>query len=232
MIYDSPIFADARGKLGNMVFSRNASGPYVRPYKIPANPQSSNQQANRINMAEFSNLWPTLTDQQQQGWNALAKRQRPTNSLGKPSTMSGLNLYVRQNMNRYPLFVAPFSDPPTTEVAPPAIFFSSVVSVENPDAPQYGDITLTLDPRSAPLSGNTAYYIHPFRSLGTGFWARNLFASANRYNVFETTGSVTLTVALLGYPLENPLKFAVGWRNIDLNSGNASPFQYLVATAS
>lgn len=232
MIYDSPIFGDARGKLGTMVFSRNASGPYVRPFKVPANPQSALQTANRVLWTQLSTYWNLITEEQRQGWILWAATQRSINSLGKPSRLSGITAFIRANMLRFPVYSVLIIDAPTVVEPPPPIQFASMVDTPNPDFEGVGDVTLTLSATSAPLGSCTRYYVRPLTSVGTNFFARNLFACAVNGNQTESGDTVFMLGALNNYPPTNPMKYAIGWRNIDLNSGLASPFQYLVQTTS
>lgn len=222
MIYDSPLFGDARGKLGNMIFSRNASGPYIRPFKVPANPKSYTQTLYRAILSYVASLWSTLSDSQRLGWNILATTQQTTNSLGKPSRQSGFNLFVRLNMNQLFITGAYIHDAPTNPQVPPGLNFTSAVCATDPYESNTGTITLTVDPSGPPPGGFTTYYVHQLRSLGTSFWARNLFATTLGVGLSEYSDHVVIQQVIPNYPPATQMKFAVGWRNVDLSSGFTS----------
>jgi len=90
------ILSDASGKFGSAVFTRGLNGMNMREYVIPANPNSTNQQTVRGNLATINNEWQTaLTEAQREAWNSLAAASVDSNSIGQEFTMSGFNLYVR-----------------------------------------------------------------------------------------------------------------------------------------
>jgi hypothetical protein len=57
MRYLSPLLSDARGKLGNTVFSRNPSGLYSRANTPPAQPRTVSQQTGRANFGTIAEAW-------------------------------------------------------------------------------------------------------------------------------------------------------------------------------
>jgi hypothetical protein len=66
------VFGEMRGKMGGLVFARNARGPYVRAYAIPVNPNTDAQAQARNTFATSIGSWHTLTDVQKSLWHEYA----------------------------------------------------------------------------------------------------------------------------------------------------------------
>jgi len=79
----------ARGQIGKewIYYVRNGI-QRRKPYKVPANPQSESQQANRALFESAVSSWQGLSQQTKDSYNVLASR------LTK--RMSGYNLYLRK----------------------------------------------------------------------------------------------------------------------------------------
>jgi hypothetical protein len=93
------IAIDARGSVGGIVFSRNASGNYVRARITPVNPQSARQDAIRAIWAEVSQKWfSLLTDAQRSEWAVYAANVPTTNKLGQVINLSGFNMFQKSNV--------------------------------------------------------------------------------------------------------------------------------------
>ena len=60
--------ADARGKLGGIVYSRNTAGAYARQKVSPVQPRTPAQLNQRSRMVQVSKQWDTLTQNQRQAW--------------------------------------------------------------------------------------------------------------------------------------------------------------------
>lgn len=85
----SPIFSDARNKLGDAVVFSNWKGrSYFRSYVIPANPRTNPQKANRAVQALLVKRWQEIIDTQDKkaAWNAVALKDQ----------ISGYNLFVKE----------------------------------------------------------------------------------------------------------------------------------------
>lgn len=65
-------FGELRGKLGSLVFSRNASAAYVRAYALPVNPNTTAQSLARGQFSQVIQRWHALTDSQKSMWNTYA----------------------------------------------------------------------------------------------------------------------------------------------------------------
>ena len=65
-------FGELRGKLAGSVFSRNASGPIVRQYVIPANADSAAQNASRNIFRAASQGYKVTSEAQKSDWSVFA----------------------------------------------------------------------------------------------------------------------------------------------------------------
>lgn len=83
----TPIVSDARGKIGDAVFSSWKGRAYIRTRVDPANPNTAAQQAVRNSLARCVELWQYLEEQVQNDWGDKAL----------PYRYSGFNLNMSQN---------------------------------------------------------------------------------------------------------------------------------------
>lgn len=89
------------GKQGSIVFSRNASGAYVRNRVIPVNPNTTYQQAVRNRVGVLTSRWlDALTALQRAAWANYAANVPRTNRIGLPVNLKGLNWYIAMNSFR------------------------------------------------------------------------------------------------------------------------------------
>jgi len=93
-------WADARGKEGGRVFSKNRSGNYTKRKVTPGNPQSSFQTTVRANLTAISQAWRTITEVQRRGWESLASQLTTTNIFGDAFNYTGMNVFMKLNRNR------------------------------------------------------------------------------------------------------------------------------------
>jgi hypothetical protein len=112
----SALVADVRGKLNGTVFSRNRYAAYVRTKVTPSNPQSTRQQEVRSKFAHLSSYWRVLTQQQRDAWNNAVINFLRTNIFGDTYKPTGLNLFVRLNMNLFNIACPMITMPPKPEV--------------------------------------------------------------------------------------------------------------------
>jgi len=102
MKYISPLFSEARNKLGGTVFARNRSGPYTRARVAPVQPRTPNQQANRAGFQEITQAWRGLTVAERLTWNAAAPTITLKDTIGQSFNPSGFQLFVSCNRNLAP----------------------------------------------------------------------------------------------------------------------------------
>lgn len=115
MRFISPLFSDARNKLGGTVFARNPSGLYTRPRVAPTQPRTVSQQAGRAQFAMLTQQWRTLTQDQIQAWNTLALTVLITDSMGQQSHPTGFQLFVGNNRNLLNTGRASITDAPAAK---------------------------------------------------------------------------------------------------------------------
>lgn len=91
----------ASGSLGNLVFSHNKGGPYLRQKVTPTNPNSTWQQTVRNAVTNLTSRWlNVLTDDNRAAWATYAANVTVLNRLGNPVHISALAHYVRSNVPR------------------------------------------------------------------------------------------------------------------------------------
>ncbi len=88
-------FGELRGKLGGLVFARNAFGAYARSYVIPVNPNTERQAQARNAFSQSVGSWHTLTDAQKSAWHDYAAQYFSSKRLGNVSGgHTGINAFV------------------------------------------------------------------------------------------------------------------------------------------
>lgn len=93
------IVADARGKTGGVVYSRNSYGGYVRQKVTPVNPRSAKQTLVRGLFGGISATWRNLTDPQRQQFIDQAPAYSRVNVFGDNVPLTGSALYQKLNLN-------------------------------------------------------------------------------------------------------------------------------------
>jgi len=95
------LVAEARGKIGGVVFSKNSTSHYVRNLTVPVNPNTARQQGIRAAIAFLTARWgDTLTKLQQDAWALYAANVVMKNKVGEDIYLSGFNHYIRSNAIR------------------------------------------------------------------------------------------------------------------------------------
>ena len=83
------------------VTARQVSGRTILSVKSFPTGQTTNAQVvRRASMAKITKSWKLLTNEQMQEWDRLAKHASSASVLGQKTEISGLNLYIRLNVNR------------------------------------------------------------------------------------------------------------------------------------
>lgn len=89
----TPILGSLRGKIGDVVFSFNRSGAYIRAKGLTVNPNSTAQLASRNTFSSSSNSYHSLSNAAKALWQAFAPFYRSkTGVVG--SNPSGFNVFV------------------------------------------------------------------------------------------------------------------------------------------
>lgn len=91
-----------RGKIGGLVWSANASGPYVKSLRTPVKASTIRRSAQQTLYSEMTEKWRALPQAKRDGWNtfAAAAAQDQTDSLGNTYSLNGFQWHSRINMWR------------------------------------------------------------------------------------------------------------------------------------
>lgn len=101
------------GSVGQVTYSHNRFGPYVRRRAIPVNPNTNRQTAVRTAAATLASRWSTtLTQLQRDQWEVYAANIVRSNALGAQIKLTGFNHFLRSNVeamvhSRQVLYVGP-----------------------------------------------------------------------------------------------------------------------------
>jgi hypothetical protein len=106
------LVADGRGKIGGHVASKNRSGAYLRTKVTPVNRQTASQTTIRNRLANLSQAWRSLTENQRAAWNAAVSDFAKTNIFGDLVNPTGFNLYQRLNNNLIRIGESAIDTPP------------------------------------------------------------------------------------------------------------------------
>lgn len=161
------VVVDGRGKIGGHVASKNRSGSYFRTKVTPVNPRSVDQGISRSRLSTYAQAWRGLTEAQRAAWNAAVKDFSKTNIFGDLVSPTGLNLYVKLNVNLAIAGGAALTEPPAvSEVS--TVFLDSISFTAAPDG-----IELNI---LAPVPANTAMVVRMTEgfSQGISFFSNKL----------------------------------------------------------
>tara|TARA_R110000868_G_scaffold42833_1_gene144465 strand:+ start:271 stop:957 length:687 start_codon:yes stop_codon:yes gene_type:complete len=104
--------ADIRGKVAGTVFSKNRGGAYARTKVSPINAQTTRQSAVRSQLTSWAQAFRSLSASQIASWNSAVSNFTSTDVFGDVKTPSGINLYVKLNMNLDQIGASNISTPP------------------------------------------------------------------------------------------------------------------------
>ncbi len=108
----SALISEMRGKLNGTVFSRNHYAAYARNKVTPYNPRTDRQQKIRAVFADLSKAWRQLLQAERDAWNQAVYNFLRTNIFGDTYKPSGINLFIRINMNLHNIHQSRFLLPP------------------------------------------------------------------------------------------------------------------------
>lgn len=92
------IVGEARGAIGDTVYSRNQYGSYIKTRTTPTNPATAPQTDWRGRLAAAVALWQTLTQEERDMYYAQAKNFIVRNRVGDRVKINGYNLFIRQQL--------------------------------------------------------------------------------------------------------------------------------------
>ena len=117
----------AKGVTARRVGGRNILSVKSRP----TGPTTNAQVVRRASMAKITKSWKQLTNEQMQDWDRLAEHANSASVLGQKTEISGLNLYIRLNVNRAMAGESLLATAPAFNVAIPNVEFTQVVVTPN-----------------------------------------------------------------------------------------------------
>jgi hypothetical protein len=108
------IVTGARGRFSGSVFSANAGGAYVKPFRQPVARRDPKQEQARNVFGSWGLQWRNLTNVQRTAWNnwAALPAQTRTDSLGQSYNPNGFNYFVQLNTNLLTRGLPPISNAP------------------------------------------------------------------------------------------------------------------------
>lgn len=123
MLFKSALVTQISGSIGGMTGSHNRGGLYLRARTIPVNPNTAAQILIRAAFGGLVNRWTSvLTQIQRDAWDIYAINTPLLGPLGDPVTVSGQNMYIRDNTPRVMIGA-------TTIDTAPAIFNTGSLSL-------------------------------------------------------------------------------------------------------
>jgi hypothetical protein len=106
--------ADARGKVGGIVYSRNTGGAYARQKVSPVQPRTPAQLNQRSRLTSISKLWENLTNAQREAWKAFSLAARKRDVLGLSKQRTAQQMFMFCNLALDSAGYATISNPPVT----------------------------------------------------------------------------------------------------------------------
>lgn len=93
----------------------------------PTGTSSTAQLARRTSLKKVTRTWRDLTDGQRLAWNRLAEKSCGKSAFGQKAKISGMNLYVRLNINRQMAGEGMLENAPVASVPVPSVVYDQVV---------------------------------------------------------------------------------------------------------
>jgi hypothetical protein len=107
------------GKLGNLVYTRNATGYFARNRVKPAQPRTAAQTTQKNNLRDASRAYKALTSAQVASWASAAATYPQTTKRGKSTNLTGQQLYMKLNLKSVSAGTGAQTTPPLTALNTP-----------------------------------------------------------------------------------------------------------------
>ena len=109
------------------VTARQVAGRTILSVKSWPTGQTTNAQvARRTSMSKISKSWKLLSNDQMREWDRLAEHTSGQSAFGQKAEISGMNLYIRLNVNRAMAGEALLSSAPAGTVAVPNVEYTQI----------------------------------------------------------------------------------------------------------
>ena len=169
----SALVSEMRGKLNGSVFSKNRGGAYLRTKVTPVNPQSISQGNVRATLTALSQAWRALTEAERLAWAGAVSSFTGTDIFGDIKTPSGINLYIKLNLNLANIGEAPINTPPLagsvgyfSALSLAADASASTIAATFTDVDVTAGMTVVVE-ATANISAGKSFVKSEFRKIGT-----------------------------------------------------------------
>lgn len=109
------------------VTARQVAGRTILSVRAwPTGATTNAQVARRASMSKISKSWKLLTNEQMQEWDRLAVHTSGQSAFGQKAELSGMNLYIRLNVNRAMAGESLLSSAPDSTAACPNLIYEQV----------------------------------------------------------------------------------------------------------
>lgn len=126
------IVSEARGRLGETVYSRNSYGAFVRSKGLQPNTPSIWREIYQGFYRNAVLAWKNITEEQRLAWYQYSNNFSYKNSVGNSYTLTGFTMFLKTNINLQICGMFISSAPPQS-VAPLPVF-SLIISALNPSS--------------------------------------------------------------------------------------------------
>ena len=170
------VATDARNKIAGIVYSKNASGSYVRVKVSPTQSATVRRGLVRSRVTNLSKYWSdSLTATQIAAWNSFAKNNPVKDVFGKTLTLSGIQTFIRLNANILNVGGTQIDDPPASLTIEGIVTLTVTATAGTP--------TLSAAYTATPLGSNLKLNVFATQQLPLGrsftkSYKRWIFASA------------------------------------------------------
>jgi hypothetical protein len=106
------MIADARGKLGGIVYSRNTAGAYARQKVSPVQPSTAGQLNQRARLTTQTKAWGRLTSAQREAWKSFSLTHKGVDIFGLAKQRTAQQMYMFLNLALASNGLGTINDPP------------------------------------------------------------------------------------------------------------------------
>lgn len=221
------IATDARGKIAGVVYSKNASGAYIRQKVSPTQSLTTRRGLVRARLTNLAKYWSaTLTPAQIAAWNAFAKNNPVTDVFGRTQTLSGIQTFCRLNAQILNVAGTQIDDPPAS------LTIAGITTLTATAAAGTPAFSLAFGP--SPLDTNVCLNVFATQQLPNG---RTFTKSFMRW-IFATSAAATTPANILSAyttkfgALVEGAKIGVLVNVVDNTTGAATTGLYALVTVA
>jgi hypothetical protein len=200
----APLFsAEARGRVGGIIYNTWRGLATVKIKKAPAQPRTARQLIVRAYLRQLAQAWAAVTETNRGLWNTYALTHQTTDGMGNPVRHTGLNWWLALGCRLLDQGKALVQTPPVT--APPPAVIAMVIT------PSAGSMSIAFTAAGGTTTSIEAYLWGPHSA---GIIPSIVRAKFKARGPGETT---PLVISSLGAGL-----YSVWCRNVDEVTGQVS----------